>query len=194
VVTRSADVKPSAGGFMFGLPTPDDPGNYRLTLALVPAGAPTDRPVRTLEAVEVRVVGPFAGSISITTATSAQVGTLVQVQAAVVNLGTVDWRPALAPATGAGPGIEVLPGHPAVLDVSWRSPSGATLPGATIDMPLQPGASGNLELDLPAPPTAGNWILEADVAHPVAGSLAAGGMAAPPIAIVVGPASADPTP
>jgi len=61
-------------------------------------------------------------------------------------------------------------------------------------MPLQPGASGELELDLPAPPTAGTWILEADVAHPAAGSLAAGGMAAPPVVIVVGPASADPTP
>jgi hypothetical protein len=193
-LTRSPDARPSASGFRFGLPTPEHPGNYRLTLALVAAGAPADRPARSIEPVEVRVVGPFAGSIALTAAASAQVGSLVRVQVAVANLGIVDWRPAAPPATGAGLGIEVLPGHPAVLTVSWRSASGGTYPAPTVDLPLSPGTSSELELDIPAPSTAGAWVLEADVVHPAAGSLAAGGMTATPVSIVVNPPSADPTP
>jgi len=192
-LTSSPDSRPSADSFKFSLPTPDRPGIYRLTLALVPAGSPTARAARTLAPVDVRVVGPFAGSIATTARATAQIGTSVRVEVAVVNLGTVDWRPAPPAETGPGTRIDMAPGESAVLTITWRSAAGETLVAETVDLPLPPGGAAQLALDIAAPPTAGPWTIEADVSHPAAGSLAASGMPSSSFAIAVGPPSADPT-
>jgi hypothetical protein len=190
-VTSSAAARATARGFTFLLPAPDRPGRYRLTLGLVPAWSSSGRAARTLPAVEVRVVGPYAGSVTADVPEATRVGSTVDIALAITNLGTVDWRP--APAVDAGPGqrIEATPGRPAVLTIGWRSPTGELDHVGSVDVPLVPGSSMPITLQLAAPATAGPWTLELDVVHPAAGSLASTGMAPPTLAIVVDPASAD---
>ncbi len=190
--TRSADARPTADGFTFTLTTPEGPGRYRLSLVVVPAGAPADHPARSLASLEVRVDPPYAGSVTATAVGDAPMGSAVRVDVTVANLGTVDWRP--APPADAGPGrrVEIPPGRPAALTIAWRTAAGDEVLAGEVDLALAPGERASLVLDLIAPATAGAWTLELDVVHPADGSLVAAGMASTAIPIVLDPPTADP--
>jgi hypothetical protein len=188
-VTRSGEARPTSRGFDFQLPTPERSGHYRVSLGLVPAGARTERPVRTLPAVEVRVDPPFAGAVAATAPTDTQVGATVTVGITVANVGTLDWGPTPADDAARLRRVEILPRRPAVLTVAWRSPTGQDVAAGDIELPLAPGATARLDLDIVAPPTAGSWELELDVVHPAHGSLAAAGLVPRPTTIDVEPPS-----
>lgn len=191
VVSRSAGARATAAGFSFGLPAPDRPGRYRLTLGLVPDSLSTDAAARTLPPLEVRVDPPFAGSIAVTAPPTTRVGSVLPIELTVANTGTVDWR--AAPATDERPGsrIEAGPGLPAVLAMSWRSAAGEEILADETEVPIAPGSSGHLALDLAAPPTAGAWSLQVDVVHPGGWSLAAAGLAPADVIVTVDPPGAE---
>ncbi len=181
-LTVSAPDAAGAHGFDAALPVPAIPGAYQLVIGLAEVGRRSAS--RTLAPVVVEVVPPFAGTISLTSATEVTVGTPVPVRVTVANIGSFDWRP--APIASDDPHL-VVPPSETVLVLTWRADDGRLIPAGTLPAELAPGQLARFKLSPIAPPEPGTWTLAVDIVNLERGALSSTGRDLPAVTVLVDP-------
>ncbi len=122
--TLSDAGRPSHGGFRSAVPVPTIPGRYRLVLGL--AEADRKAPSRLLRPVDVLVLAPYSGAVSLPKAAEVTAGSAIALKLRVANLGSVDWRTPPPDAEDRPP--EARP--QTLLVLTWRSKQGTEEPAA----------------------------------------------------------------
>ena len=168
LTTRSKPIEPGRSGFRAGLPAPEAAGRYLVDLQLSPARG--KGPARAVGSIEVRVAGPYAAAITVTTDGESAIERLVHVTVAVDNVGTLDWGRSQESARDAT-GSDRTAGSAAALILTWRSAYGPDVEAMRLPIGLAPGERSEMDLLVAAPPTIGTWRLEAVIDHPVLGPM-----------------------
>jgi hypothetical protein len=180
---------------------PTVPGRYRLTVSLHDSdGVAYDAATQAMiPSLIVRVTGDYDGAIQAAPTADLTAGTKVTLGVRVVNLGKSLWgHPAINVPSGAQFGwanaqAAYVVGRWVPLSVSAVVPSdpAAQVVGAALPIGLKPGVNVEADLDLTAPPAAGDYLLLLDIVTPERGSLVASGANPTLIRITV---AAAPTP
>ncbi len=169
-------------GFSASLPVPTVPGRYRVTLGLAEIGHRTV--ARSFKTMTVEVVAPYAATFVAPKRAAVVTGQAFSLKVTVANVGTVDWRTPLVPTEGSRP---VVPATQTHLVLTWRSALGDVVPAAQVPAEIAPGHSAQLVVPLVAPPDAGAWTLDVDLANLVEGAMSSTGRDVPSIPVVVTP-------
>ena len=181
-VTSSASRRAGPGGFDAAVPVPAIPGAYRLVIGLAESGHKA--PSRILAPIQVEVVPPFAGAVSLTSAKVATASMPVQVRVTVANIGSFDWRPKPIASDDPHP---VAPPTETFLTLTWRADDGTSVPAGSLPAELAPGQLARFTLDAVAPPEPGAWTLVVDVVNLERGALSSTGRDLPTVQVLVDP-------
>ena len=164
---------------------PTAPGRYRLTVWLhdqdgVAYDAATQAMIPSLI---VRVTGDYDGAIQAAPTADLTANAKVTLGIRVVNLGTSVWgHPATAVPSGVHfgwasdqPAYVIGRWIPLSVTAALSSDPAAQVVGAALPIGLKPGVTVDADLDLTAPPAAGDYLLLLDILTPERGSLVASG-------------------
>jgi hypothetical protein len=147
----------------------------------------------------VRVTGDYDGAIQAAPTADLTAGAKVTLGVRVVNLGKSVWgHPAVNIPSGAQLGwtnaqAAYVVGRWVPLSVNAALPTdpAAQVVGAALPIGLKPGVNVEADIDLTAPPAAGDYLLLLDIVTPERGSLVASGANPTLVRVIV---SAAPTP
>ncbi|OGO58441.1 MAG: hypothetical protein A2V85_06335 [Chloroflexi bacterium RBG_16_72_14] len=199
-VVTLATVRSTANGLVLDVRYPGAPGLYRLVPTLhTPSGVAYDAATQALlTPMIVRVAGPVAVAYGAPTSLAVTASSAAPLAVRVVNAGSEAWDAvATSPTELAGEALLTwlrTSRVPAQLVATWVSAQGLPVPApvsAVLDLEASvPGSGLVVQLDLTAPPAAGEYLLLLDIVSPAHGSLSALGSAPALVRVSVSPAPA----
>ena len=165
---------------------PTTPGAYEIALSL---GEKRFGRTVAKSSTFVYVPGERRGSILVKDAGAAMAGETLKLKATIMNTGNRDWSDPEWLPTSAAEAMEQR--RDTSIRASWkllkaedRHGAGATADSVKVlEVPLKAGEAAQATLSIPAPKTAGRWLLTLDIVDEIVGSFAASGSA--PRTIVV---------
>jgi hypothetical protein len=185
------------GGLAVPVRIPANPGLYRLVATIHgPDGVAYDASTQALvPALIVRVVGGETARYTMAATASTQAGGPFELPVRVTNLGRSTWGQAAT--THSVSEAEIDPASRATLVARWVDLGGAAVgspetpadAAAVTVLPagLTPGGSADVDVQMSAPATAGEYLLVLDVVDPVTGSMAATGVPPGIVRVTVSP-------
>jgi hypothetical protein len=176
----------ATGGLAVPVRIPANPGLYRLVATIHGAdGVAFDAATQALvPALVVRVIGGETARYTMAATATAQAGGPFELPVRVTNVGRSAWGHAATAHSVSE--AEIDPASRATLVARWVDLGGVAAgpPGTPADtvavnvLPagLAPGGSSDVDIQMSAPATAGEFLLVLDVVDPLTGSMAASGV------------------
>jgi hypothetical protein len=167
---------------------PTTPGAYEIAVSL--GERRFGRTVAKSSTI-VYVPGERRGSILVKEAGAPVAGEALELEATILNTGSRDWSDPVWLTTSAAEAMERR--RDTTIRATWTllkaddedAPVGNPDPVDVLDVPLKAGEVTRVPLTIPAPRTAGRWLLTLDIVDEIVGSFAASGSAPRTIVVTV---------